>query len=213
MIARNRAQNFCYITPQGQLIPVSPEETSDKWSYRLDQINGFQIPDYAISGKLYMSMEQPVKMKGIIDAAGLTGIVQPELNNESDPNHDIYFEWMEFTVKAPESGQPVAFWGNTTQVDYYTFSYTMEMYEKQGNSYQPFKTVGITDKRDSIFDAYDATVPPEFKTLANYPYRIMVPGKGSFQKENENVTYLDSYNNEVWNYYRSNTINNYYHEF
>lgn len=198
LIGRNAAHAFSYCTPQGQLIPITDGQTSAQWSYRISDINGFQIPAWVESGRLYISMGSPVSMRGIVDGAGNIGVVQPDLNNPADPNQGLYFEWMEFTVG---NG---GFWGNTTQVDQYGFSYTMEMFNDSVSGYASYRKVGITEKRDSIFGAFENLPQVEFRSLVRRPYRILAPCKGDFRTGRTYGTYMDSYVNEVWNYYVNN---------
>ena len=201
VVARNASHRFSYLRPDGTLAEIVAGEHSDAWSYRLSEIDGFQIPPWVESGRLYISMGRPVEMTSIVEeATGQVGIVQPNLQNPNDPNQDIYFEWIEFTV---QSG---AFWGNTTQVDQYSFSYSMQLYEDDVASFRPAQKVGIEATRDEIFDAYQNWVPEEFRTLIQWPYRIVAPAKGSFGRDQPYANYWDGYVDGVWDYYRSNTL-------
>lgn len=49
------------------------------------------------------------------DADGNMGFAGPDLNNASDPNADVLFEFIEFTITNKE------YWGNTSRVDFYSF--------------------------------------------------------------------------------------------
>jgi hypothetical protein len=194
-VARNSSGNFCYLKPDGTLQPISANTSSESWSYKLSDISGFQIPTTMTSGRMYFSMDKPVVMKGIVDGAGNIGVVQPDLNNVSDANYNTVFDWIEFTV------QGGGFWGNTTQVDQFGFPITMAMYNDSGY----YRTVGITLTRDEVFSKYKSSVPAEFQTLAS-DKRIIAPCKGLFRTGRTYGTYMDSYVNEVWNYYANNTL-------
>jgi hypothetical protein len=201
IIARNEAHRFSYLRPDGAMIEIGPGEHSDAWSYRLSEIDGFQVPQWAESGRLYLSMGRPVEMISILeDATGLVGIVQPNLHDPNDPNQEIFFEWMEFTV------QPGAFWGNTTQVDQYSFSYTLQLYEDSGRSFRAAQKVGIEATRGEIFALYEDWAPAEFSALVERPYRIVAPAKGVFGRDQAYATYMDAYTDAVWNHYRWNRL-------
>ena len=196
-VARDANNQFCYLTPNGDLIPIVAEQTSEAWTYKLSDINGFQIPYTMTSGRLFISMDKPVYMKGIVDGAGNIGVVQPDLNNPNDANVNTYFDWIEFTV---HSG---GFWGNTTQVDQFCFPITMSMYN-DGDVY--YRSVGITESRESIFQAFESLPQAEFRTLVQRPYRIVAPCKGEFRVGRTYGNYMASYVDEVWNYYANNTM-------
>lgn len=51
----------------------------------------------------------------ILNTKLTVGYAGPDLNNPSDPNNDVLFEFAEFTVTNKE------YWGNTTRVDFFSF--------------------------------------------------------------------------------------------
>lgn len=196
-IGRNAAGNFCYLKPDGTLVPVAAGSSSTSWSYKLSDLSsGMQVPATLTSGRLYISMDKPVVMSGVVDINGNVGIVQPDLNNPSDANASTIFDWIEFTVK--DGG----FWGNTTQVDQFGLPVTMAMYNDSGY----YRTVGITESRDAVFSEFKSEVPAEFQTLIQSPYRIIAPCKGGFRTGKAYGSYMLSYIDEVWNYYAANTV-------
>ena len=196
-VGRNSSGNFCYLKPDGTLVEITSGSSSTSWSYKLSDLSsGMQIPTTLTSGRLYISMDTPVVMSGIVDGAGDIGVVQPDLNNSSDANASIIFDWIEFTVTGG------GFWGNTTQVDQFGFPVTMAMYNDSGY----YRTVGITESRDAIFSEYESEVPAAFRTLVQSPYRIIAPCKGEFRTGSTYGTYMSDYVDEVWNYYAANTV-------
>jgi hypothetical protein len=196
-IGRNAAGNFCYLKPDGTLVPISSGSSSTSWSYKLSDLSsGMQVPATFTSGRLYISMDKPVVMSGIIDGAGNVGVVQPDLNNSSDANASTIFDWIEFTVTGG------GFWGNTTQVDQFGLPVTMAMYNDSGY----YRTVGITESRDAIFCEFKSEEPAEFQTLIQSTYRIIAPCKGEFRTGKTYGSYMSSYVDEVWNYYAANTV-------
>jgi len=200
VVGQNSAGKFCYLKPDGTLVPIVADQTSSAWSYRLSDISGFQVPQTMPATRLYVSMDGPVVMRGIVDGAGNIGVVQPDLNNPADANATLIFDWVEYTVA------PGAFWGNTTQVDQFGFPITMEMYNDSGSSYASFKKVGIQETREEIFSAFENIAQTEFRGLVQRPYRIVAPCKGDFRVGRTYGTYMSSYVDQVWNYYKTNTL-------
>ena len=200
VIGRNSSQQFCYLKPDGNLVPIIANQTSDAWSFRLSDINGFQVPQTMSSARLYISFDNKVIMRGIVDGAGNIGVVQPDLNNPADPNANLIFDWIEYTVA------PGAFWGNTTQVDQFAIPLTMEMYNDSGSGYVPFRKVGIIKTREEIFSAFENMPQIEFRSLVQRPYRIIAPGKGDFRVGRTYGNYMASYVDQVWSYYENNKL-------
>lgn len=197
VIGRDSSDRWTYLRPDGTSVAINAGESSDNWFFRLDSINGFQIPQVYTSVRLYMSLDTPLVMSAVVDAAGNVGIVQPNLANPSDPNQNIIFDWAEFTV---HSG---TFWGNTTQVDQFGFPYTLAVYSDDGSL---AKKTGIEMSRDEVFSRFASYVPSEFEGLAKYPYRIVAPGKGGFGEDGTYSYYFDSYVDQVWNQYKSQSL-------
>lgn len=201
VIGRNAAGSFCYLRPDGTLVPITGDSSSTSWSYKLSDFSGFQVPTTMTSARLYVSMGKPVVMKGVVDIHGNIGVAQPDLNNPADANATLIFDWIEFTVR--DGG----FWGNTTQVDQFGLPITMEMFNDSGSSYVSYRKVGITKSREEIFSAFEKISQTEFRGLVQRPYRIVAPCKGAFRPGRAYGTYMDSYVNEVWSYYATHTLN------
>lgn len=188
--ALDEYNRWCYLTPNGNLNPIGGNETSEAWSFTLAQLkNGIQMPAMS-SGRMYVSMGSPVILKGVVAADGRVGIVQPDLNNPNDVNQEKYFDWIEFTLS------DVGFWGNTTQVDQFSFPIVMAMYNTDGY----YRSVGVTESRDEIFAEFEK-LGDNFDTLVQRPYRIIAPCKGDFRTGRRFGNYMDSYVNECWDYY------------
>jgi len=137
------------------------------------------------SGRMYLSMGSPCYIKTYDD-----GFAGPNVDNKTDPNKDVYFDFVEFTI------DNAGYHGNTTRVDGFGFPIQHRLINKSG-SYD--KTVGEleSEKRSGIFSKYQNSVPTEFKSLAKIqePYRIVSPMHGSFSKNGENANYFSSYSN------------------
>jgi len=137
------------------------------------------------SGRMYLSMGSTCFIKTYDN-----GFAGPNIDNITDPNREVYFDFIEFTIN--DSG----YHGNTTRVDGFGFPIQHRLIGKAGN-YD--KTVGEleSETRDELFSRYKEEVPEEFKELAinQEPYRIVAPIHGSFAKGGSNDNYFSGYSN------------------
>ncbi|KAF0813858.1 Glucan endo-1,3-beta-glucosidase [Andreprevotia sp. IGB-42] len=179
-VADNNAANR--LTKNGQTYSNYFQKLSDTSWVSLPRIN---------SGRMFISVGSPMYIKINTTGDGATGFAGPDLGNPTDPNQDVYFEWVEFTV------DQYGYHGNSTRVDQFGFPITTRLISNDGYD----KTVGETESRATIFSAYQNNVPAEFKGLVRAPYRIIAPGKGSFGPGGANASYFDNYVNQVWSYY------------
>ncbi|MFD8308658.1 glycoside hydrolase family 64 protein [Streptomyces sp. NPDC059690] len=85
------------------------------------QSKTIRIPKF--SGRVYFSYGQKLVFK-------LTtgGLVQPAVQNPTDPNHDILFNWSEYTLN--DSG----LWINSTQVDMFSAPYAVGVQRADGST-------------------------------------------------------------------------------
>lgn len=85
------------------------------------QSRTIQIPKF--SGRIYFSYGQKLDFR-------LTtgGLVQPAVQNPSDPNRDILFNWSEYTLN--DSG----LWLNSTQVDMFSAPYAVGVQRSDGST-------------------------------------------------------------------------------
>lgn len=165
------------------------------------------------SARLFISYGSPMYMQFVEDADHIINFAAPDFKNDTDPNLDIYFEFMEFTMK---NGQ---FWGNTSRVDSFCFPLSMRLegsggYYRNDTNGQPIiepidVTVGDVGSRSELFSKFAAEVPTEFKSLVQ-DYRIVAPCKGGFESISGGSApyagYFDSYINEMWNYYKNTDL-------
>ncbi len=165
------------------------------------------------SARMYISYGSPMYLQFVIDGDGRVNFAGPDLNNATDPNLDIYFEFFEFTMR---DGQ---YWGNTTRVDFFSFPLTARLqgtggyyrWDASGNPiYESIdKTIGDVGTRSQLFTKFQNEVPTEFKGLVKAPYRIVAPGKGGFDPgvpPAPYANYFDAYINEVWSYYTTRDL-------
>ncbi|WP_081668204.1 beta-1,3-glucanase family protein [Butyrivibrio sp. MC2013] len=202
-----------YVDKNGNLIPASASmntitrgdrKCSDVF-YTLAEKNYVYMPDIT-SGRMYISYGSPVYITINEDANGNVGFAGPDLNNPTDPNQDVLFEFVEFTISGGE------YWGNTTRVDFYSFPVVSRLVGEGGYISTPGdadrydKTVGDIGSRSEIFSAFTAEVPSEFKTLVDGNKRIMAPCKKTFNEGQPYAHYFDAYIDQIWDKYRNQDL-------
>lgn len=206
---------LCYVDAQGNMIPATGSLNTIKKGDRMcaDIYNTLAESEYVYmpsirSGRMYISYGSPVYVTINEDSNGNVGFAGPDLNNPSDPNTDVYFEFLEFTIGSNVGGANenlVEYWGNTTRVDNFCFPIVTRLIGEDGQTngihYDVYdKTVGDVGSRDALFEKFKNSAPNEFKSLAG-KYRIEAPCKGSFNTGKENANYLQPAIDEFWNKY------------
>jgi hypothetical protein len=195
IIGKNPATGkWCYLDLNGNLIPISNalNDASGHLSknginyaniyYTVSQAAWVNMPKIE-SGRMFLSVGSPCYIKTYDD-----GFAGPDINNPTDPNRNIYFDFVEFTV------DNTGYHGNTTRVDGFGFPLQHRLVNKAGN-YD--RTVGEleSETRAGIFNKYVSEVPNEFKALGTLqaPYRIVAPIHGSFAVGGANANYFAGY--------------------
>lgn len=185
---------WSYLDLNGNLIPISsalndaPEHlTKNGINYaniyhKVSDASWVTLPRIT-SGRMFLSVGTPMYLKTYND-----GFAGPDLNNPTDPNRAIYFDFVEFTIDA------AGYHGNTTRVDGFGFPIQHRLINKTGSFDQ---TVGEfeNETRNGIFAKFQAEVPAPFKSLATIqaPYRIVAPIHGSFAQGGANANYFGGY--------------------
>ncbi|WP_202127784.1 beta-1,3-glucanase family protein [Clostridium sp. C8-1-8] len=150
--------------------------------HKISETNWVTLPKIT-SGRMFLSVGSPCYIKTYDD-----GFAGPNVDNPTDPNRDVYFDFVEFTVN------DTGYHGNTTRVDGFGFPIQHRLVNKAGN-YD--RTVGEleTETRSGIFTKYQNEVPTEFKSLATLqaPYRIVAPIHGTFAAGGANANYFAGY--------------------
>ncbi|MTI29983.1 glycoside hydrolase family 64 protein [Xanthovirga aplysinae] len=196
--------SFGYVNPQGQMIAMSTAdneapnkltkngENYSNFFMKLSDVPVLNVPQMQ-SGRIFIGLGSPLYIKSFDD-----GFAGPNFANASDPNIDVFIEYAEFTFS--EGG----FWGNTTQVDQFGFPMTMQLVNESGMT----QTVGMTDSRSDIIEAFKCSVPQEFVQLAEKqsPYRVLAPIQGGFNDGEEHANYFDSYIDKMWDKYKSEDL-------
>jgi hypothetical protein len=194
VIARNSSNNFCYLTPDGNLVPLVAGQNLQSLFYRMSDIQGFQVPAFMDSARLYVAMGTPLNIPVNTDINGNVGVAFPNIENPTDPSINDDFDWIEFAVVNNN------IWCNTTQVDQFDIPITMQLFTGTNTSYTSVGTVGVTETRSQIFNEFEASVPPEFAGLVQ-AHRIVAPLHGGFRTGQPNAGYFDSYISSVWQEY------------
>nr|WP_255639473.1 glycoside hydrolase family 64 protein [Deinococcus betulae] len=155
--------------------------------HRTSEIDWIEIPKIT-SGRLYICIGSPCYIKTFD-----TGFAGPNIDNPSDPNINVYFDFIEFTID--DSG----YHGNTTRVDGFGFPLQHRLVNRNGTYDQ---VVGEREdvSRAQIFDAYLSQVSEPFQALGRQqaPYRIVAPIHGAFREGGAQAKYFDNYIQRVW---------------
>lgn len=187
-------ERWSYLDLNGNLIPISTalndapgHLTKNGVNYaniyhRVSDAAWVNLPKIT-SGRLFLSVGSPLYIKTYDN-----GFAGPDINNPTDPNRNIYFDFVEFTV------DNTGYHGNTTRVDQFGFPIQHRLVNRAGN-YD--RTVGEleSETRAGLFTKFYNEVPNEFKSLATLqaPYRIVCPISGPFNTGGAHANYFASY--------------------
>jgi hypothetical protein len=193
---------FVHVNCAGTLVPMSAADDSQQtkngigyanYSNALSQCKSVTIPAIT-SARLYLTVGSTLYMQAVGNP--VTGYTGPNIENPTDPNIDVTFDFIELDTNAAN------FFGNTTRVDQFGFPVKLRLQGQGGYD----QTVGETETRAALFQEYQQQVPTQFQGLAQAPYRIIAPAHGSFKAGGANATYLDSYIQSIWNLYSTQTL-------
>ncbi|MFI5828400.1 glycoside hydrolase family 64 protein [Streptomyces sp. NPDC051578] len=156
------------------------------------QTKTIRMPKF--SGRVYFSIGQKIVFK-----VSTGGLVQPAVQNPSDPNRGILFNWSEYTLN------DAGLWINSTQVDMFSAPYAVGV--KAGNG-----TVTSTGRLKP--GAYNA-VYSQLRSAGwggliqsrpdGTPVRALSPGHG-IEAGGIPAGVMNDYINRVWNKYSSSTL-------
>jgi hypothetical protein len=153
-----------------------------------------QIPK--LSGRLYFSYGEKLVFKL---APG--GLVQPAVQNPDDPNHDILFNWSEYTLN------DAGIWINSTQVDMFSAPYSVGVTRADGST----ATTGQLKPGGyhGFLDALAAQPGGWADLIQTSPdgsiLRALAPGHGVGTGQLP-ATIMDDYVNRVWEKYAAETL-------
>ncbi|WP_262701073.1 MULTISPECIES: glycoside hydrolase family 64 protein [Streptomyces] len=149
-----------------------------------------------LSGRVYFSYGQKIDFR-------LTtgGLVQPAVQNPSDPNRNILFNWSEFTLD--DSGLYI----NSTQVDMFSAPYAVGVRGADGST----KTTGHLKPGgyNGVLNALRAQAGGWGKLIQTRPdgtvLRALSPGHG-IEAGALPANVMDDYINRVWQKYAGTTL-------
>jgi glycosyl hydrolase family 64 (putative beta-1,3-glucanase) len=158
------------------------------------QSKTIQMPKF--SGRVYFSYGQKLVFK-----VTTGGLVQPAVQNPSDPNVNILFNWSEYTLN--DSG----IWLNSTQVDFVSAPYNVGVRPVSGAT----KTTGKL--KPGGYNAFYNSLRSQGGGWANLirtrpdgtVVRALAPGHG-IEAGALPATVLSDYVNRVWTKYSSSTL-------
>lgn len=209
---------FVHVDANGNLVPMAVSDngalvkngvTYSNYFFSLAQKRSVTIPPID-SARLLMSVGSPMYIRINTDVNGNIGYAGANIENGSDPNLDVIFDFGEFAI-LPKDRQDPGIFINTTRVDQFGFPVKLRL---QGlNGYD--RTVGepLTESRATLFSRYRNDVPAEFKGLAdpNFPNvpadtRIIAPAHFTFGTNQPNGRYLDDYINQMWSQFSTQDL-------
>jgi hypothetical protein len=201
---------FVHVDNNGALVPMKMSDNGalvkngvaySNYFFSLAQKRSVTIPPID-SARLLMSVGSPMYIQINTDINGNVGYAGANIENASDPNNDVVFDFGEFAI-LPKGRNGQGIYINTTRVDQFGFPLKLRL---QGlNGYDRSVGEPLTETRDQLFDRYVSEVPAEFKGLAQPNFstvpartRIIAPAHFTFQEGGANAHYLDDYINAMW---------------
>lgn len=206
---------FVWVNAAGQQIPMSDADNGalvkngERYSNYFHRVS--DLPQVTIapinSARILLSVGSPMYIKVVRDANGNIGYAGANIENPTDPNLDVYFDFGEMAI-LPKSMSNPGIYVNTTRVDHFGFPLRLRV---QGlNGYD--RTVGErvdTLTRDDVISRFVARVPTPFKPLGQAPYtpyRVIAPAHANFGTDKPNAGYLQPYIDQVWARYRNEDL-------
>ncbi|MFF3615535.1 glycoside hydrolase family 64 protein [Streptomyces sp. NPDC002580] len=158
------------------------------------QSKTIRLPKF--SGRLYFSFGQKLDFR-----VTTGGLVQPAVQNPSDPNRNILFNWSEYTLN------DAGLWINSTQVDMFSAPYAVGVKLADGTT----KSTGHL--KPGGYNGFLNALRSQSGGWANLiqtrsdgtVLRALAPGHG-IEGGALPATVLDDYINRVWQKYSSSTL-------
>jgi len=208
IIGRDPASGqFVRVDAAGALVPMSLSDNGALWKngqaysnyfHTLAETRRVTIPRID-SARMYLSVGGTMYLQVNLDGAGHVAYAGPNIENPSDPNIDVTFDFVEMAI------DNAGFHGNTTRVDQFGFPVKLRLQGDGGYD----QTVGEKKSRAALFSAYAAGMPAEFRGLAQgpyAPYRIIAPAHASFRLDQPDGHYLDAYIAAMWSRYTTQEL-------
>jgi hypothetical protein len=200
IIGMGSPNEWSYLKPNGSWTHINYADTDapghltkkgrnyPNMSFTLAQAGTVTMPTHTEGGRVYISLGSPVFIPVSPDNRGWGG---PDLRNPNDPNADVYYDWYEYTYIHGR----VAYGGNTTQVDQFSFPLTAHLVQA-ASGYD--STRGITRTRAQVLAGYQSSVSAPYRGLANQ-YRIVAPRtSNAFQPGGPQGNLMQAYIDQVW---------------
>ncbi|GAB3653251.1 glycoside hydrolase family 64 protein [Streptomyces sparsus] len=178
--------------PAGAEVPIEAPDASMEGPAAGESMT-IQLPKF--SGRVYYSYGEKLTFK-----LATGGLVQPAVQNPSDPNRDTLFNWTEYTLN--DSGV----WINSTQVDMFSAPYSVGVEGSDGRT----QTTGKL-KPGAYGDFFDSlrNQPGWSDLIHTRPdgtvLRALSPGHAIGTGDLPTDS-MDDYVNRVWDHYRDNTL-------
>ncbi|MFJ6125547.1 glycoside hydrolase family 64 protein [Streptomyces griseoviridis] len=148
------------------------------------------------SGRVYFSYGQKLVFK-------LTtgGLVQPAVQNPTDPNHDILFNWSEYTLN------DAGIWLNSTQVDMFSAPYAVGVQRADGSTVTTghLKSGGYNGVLSDLRGRSGGWAQLVQTRSDGTVLRALAPGHG-LESGALPASVMDDYINRVWQKYASSTL-------
>ncbi|MFF9283132.1 glycoside hydrolase family 64 protein [Streptomyces griseosporeus] len=179
--------------PAGSVPPVPAPDASIPGP-AAGQSKTIRIPK--LSGRIYFSYGRKLDFR-----LATGGLVQPAVQNPSDPNHDILFNWSEYTLN--DSG----LWLNSTQVDMFSAPYAVGVQRADGSTVTTghLKSGGY----NGVFSALRAQSGGWGGLVQTRSdgtvLRALSPGHG-VESGALPASVMDDYINRVWQKYATTTL-------
>ncbi|MBP6457389.1 MAG: chitobiase/beta-hexosaminidase C-terminal domain-containing protein [Pseudoxanthomonas sp.] len=197
---------FVHVNGAGQLIPMQlgdngalmkNGQTYTNYFFKLSDRPSITIPAIN-SARILMSVGGPMYIKVVIDGNGQIGYAGANIENPTDPNIDVYFDFGEMAI-LPKGHAQQGIFVNTTRVDHFGFPLKLRVQGLGGYDH----TVGepLTETREQLFNRFQSDLPVEFRPLAQTPwapYRIVAPAHAMFQAGESQAEYLQPYIDQMW---------------
>lgn len=199
----NGGQHEMNVSDNGALTKGGQNYTN--YFHTLAQSKSVTIPAIN-SARIMFSVGSPMYIHVLIDGNGDIGYAGANIENPSDANQDVTFDFGEMAILPATSSNP-GIWINTSRVDQFGFPLKLRV---QGlNGYD--QTVGedLSESRASLYSQFISQMPAEFKGLAQTSradQRIVAPAHDSFRSGQTNGTYLQPYINQMWEKYKTQDL-------
>jgi Beta-1,3-glucanase/Peptidase inhibitor family I36 len=205
---------FVRVDASGNLIPMSVADNGalvkggvgyTNYFERLSNTRSVTIPALD-SARILLSVGSPMYIRAVIDGNGNVGYAGANIENPTDPNIDVYFDFGEMAI-VPKGRPSQGIFVNTTRVDHFGFPLKLRVQGLGGFD----QTVGeaLDETRDQLFSRFKAETPAQFRSLAEAPYapwRIVAPAHSSFRPGQANGNYLQPYIDAVWERFRNQDL-------